>query len=80
MERLTEKKKYYQNVSLHYLQKDKGHIKVNVVYWLKHLFILYSSVTSDKRLRTEDSNIDDDNDNPSVTQGTSLEQSLSDSD
>ena len=50
------------------------------MYWLKHLFILYSSVTSDKRVRTEDSNIDDDEDNLSDTQGTSSEQSLSDSD
>ena len=80
MERLTKGKEYHQNVSLHYLQKDKGHIKVNVVYWLKHLFIIYSSVTSDKRLRTKDSNIDDDEDNLSDTQGTSSEQSLSHND
>ena len=52
---------------------------MGVVYWLKYLFIIYSPVTSDKRLRTEDSNIDDE-DNLSNTQGTSSEQSLSDSD
>ena len=32
VERLSKRKEYHQNVSLHYLQKDKGHIKVNVVY------------------------------------------------
>ena len=38
-------------------------------------------MTSDKRLRREDSNsIDDDEDNTSETQGTSSEQSLSDND
>ena len=47
---------------------------------IKISFILYSSVTSDKRLRTEHSNIDDDEDNLSDTQRTSSEQSLSDSD
>ena len=48
---------------------------------IKTSFYLCSSVTSDKRLRTEDINIDDEyEDNTSETQGTSSEQSLSDND
>ena len=44
-----------------------------------NIFILCSSVTSDKRLKAE-TNYDDDEDNSSKTQGTCSEQSLSESD
>ena len=46
----------------------------------KMYIILYSSVTSDKKLKGKDSNYDDEEDSPSEAQETFSEQSLSESD